>query len=161
MLKIVDYDIVFAEVPDEVSLALNLSRCPNHCKGCHSPQLWRDIGEPLTYGRMASLVERFSSGITCVCFMGGDADTDSLLDINSFLRSNYPSLKLAWYSGKPELPMGMPAEKWDYVKLGPYIPQYGPLNRKTTNQRFYRIRREVHTHAAMEDITARFLKENY
>ncbi len=160
MLKIADYDIVFAEVPDEVSLALNLSRCPNHCKGCHSPQLWRDIGEPLTHERMASLIARFSSGITCVCFMGGDADTDALLDLNGFLRNHHPSLKLAWYSGKPALPADMPAEKWDYIKLGPYIPKYGPLNRRTTNQRFFRIRKEQHAKPAMEDITFRFLKED-
>ena len=45
MLKYAGYDIVFQEIPDEVTLALNLSGCPNGCPGCHSPHLQRDEGE--------------------------------------------------------------------------------------------------------------------
>ena len=26
----------------------------------------------------------------------------------------------------------------DYYKIGPFIPKYGPLNEKTTNQRMYK-----------------------
>ena len=26
----------------------------------------------------------------------------------------------------------------DYYKVGPYIPERGPLNKETTNQRFYK-----------------------
>ena len=48
MLRYADYDIVFQEIPDEVTLAINLSNCPNHCKGCHSAYLMEDVGEPLT-----------------------------------------------------------------------------------------------------------------
>ena len=36
MLKYVNHDIVFQEFPDEVTLAINLSCCPNGCTGCHS-----------------------------------------------------------------------------------------------------------------------------
>ncbi len=35
MLKYVNYDIVFQEFPDEVTLAINLSSCPNGSPGCH------------------------------------------------------------------------------------------------------------------------------
>lgn len=157
MLKVADYDIVFAEVPDEVSLAINLSRCPNHCEGCHSPQLWRDIGEPLTHSRLDVLIGRYRSGITCVCFMGGDGDTEALADLADHIRSQFQDLKLAWYSGRPALPTNIQAGQWDYIKLGPYIPKYGPLNRKTTNQRFYRVRDK----GRLVDMTARFLKENF
>ena len=48
MLKYVNYDIVFQEFPDEVTLAINLSLCPNGCPGCHSAYLKDDIGEELT-----------------------------------------------------------------------------------------------------------------
>ena len=48
MLKYTDYDIVFQEIPDEVTLAINLSNCPNRCKGCHSPYLQQNVGEALT-----------------------------------------------------------------------------------------------------------------
>ena len=73
MLKYAGYDIVFQEIPDEVTLALNLSGCPNGCPGCHSPHLQRDEGKALTPGALERLLERYGREITCVCFMGGDA----------------------------------------------------------------------------------------
>ena len=48
MLKYVDTKVTFAEVPDEISLCINISNCPNHCEGCHSPYLAEDIGTELT-----------------------------------------------------------------------------------------------------------------
>ena len=45
MLKYVDAKVVFAEVPDEVTLAINISNCPCQCKGCHSSYLAQDIGK--------------------------------------------------------------------------------------------------------------------
>ena len=39
MLKYYNYDIVFQEYPDEVTLAINLTMCPNRCVGCHSAYL--------------------------------------------------------------------------------------------------------------------------
>ena len=52
MLKYVNHDIVFQEFPDEVTLAVNLSRCPCACPGCHSTYLWGDNGEELTEERI-------------------------------------------------------------------------------------------------------------
>ena len=37
MLKYSNYEITFAEVPDEISLCINLTNCPHKCIGCHSP----------------------------------------------------------------------------------------------------------------------------
>ena len=73
MLRYADYDIVFQEIPDEVTLAINLSNCPNHCKGCHSAYLMEDVGEPLTEESLSTLLGKYGKAITCVCFMGGDA----------------------------------------------------------------------------------------
>lgn len=70
MLKFADYDIVFQEVPDETTLALNLSNCPHRCEGCHSPQLREDIGTPLTPESLDSLLARYPY-VTCVGLMGG------------------------------------------------------------------------------------------
>lgn len=75
MLKYADYDIVFQEIPDEVTLAINISNCPNHCVGCHSPYLMQDVGEVLDEAAMDSLLEKYGRNITCVCFMGGNAGT--------------------------------------------------------------------------------------
>ena len=56
MIKYTDTEVVFREFPDEITLAINISNCPIHCKGCHSPELWDDIGEKLTYTKLELLV---------------------------------------------------------------------------------------------------------
>ena len=76
MLKVASFDIVFQEIPGEVTLALNLSNCPCHCPGCHSQHLAEDIGEPLTEELLGGLIDRYGAMITCVAFMGGDAEPE-------------------------------------------------------------------------------------
>ena len=39
MLKYANFDVVFQEVPDEVTLAINITNCPNQCPGCHSKNI--------------------------------------------------------------------------------------------------------------------------
>ena len=137
MIKFVDTKIVFQEVPDEVSLAINLSNCPCHCKGCHSSYLAEDIGEDLTIERLTQLATE-SEGITCVCFMGGDSDTKRLNRLAKWVQDEL-DLKVAWYSGRDELSEHIDISHFDIVKLGRYDEKLGPLNCPTTNQRFYRI----------------------
>ena len=66
-MKVASYDIVFQEIPEEVTLALNISQCPCHCQGCHSPHLAEDIGEQLTTELLQNLLDRYRSAVTCVC----------------------------------------------------------------------------------------------
>lgn len=134
-MKYYNYDIVFQEIPDEVTLAINLTGCPNHCQGCHSPHLWDDVGTELTDNETQTLLQRYGNSITCVCFMGGDADIDAVEHLASVVHS-CSSLKVAWYSGRNQLPHQF--NKFQYVKLGPYQPKQGGLKSRTTNQRFYR-----------------------
>lgn len=142
MLKLASYDIVFQEVPGEVTLALNLSNCPNRCKGCHSPHLWDDIGDTLDETRLMELLERYGNSITCVCFMGGDNAPQEINRLASMIRSlNFYSLKTAWYSGKETLAQEMSLDNLDFLKLGAYQEQLGGLDSPTTNQRFYEIER--------------------
>ena len=47
MLKYFDYSVTFAEFPDEVSLCVNLSNCPNKCEKCSESWLAQDIGTVL------------------------------------------------------------------------------------------------------------------
>lgn len=68
MIKYVNHDIVFQEYPDEVTLAINLSLCPNHCPGCHSACLADDIGDELTAERLLALAGSYAAEITCVGF---------------------------------------------------------------------------------------------
>ena len=130
-------DVVFEEVPDEVTLAIEITNCPGHCVGCHSPWLREDIGEELTPDKLFELIEK-NKGITCVCFMGEGKDPEALKWLAMDIHVRYPHLKTALYSGREEV------EKeydwyFNYIKIGPYIPEFGPLNYETTNQRLYQI----------------------
>jgi len=154
MLRYQSYDVVFQEVPDEVSLAINLSNCPNHCKGCHSPHLWSDSGEILDETALSGLLETYGDAITCVCFMGGDASPSLVERLAVYIRKQTKNrIKVGWYSGKAEFPSGCSLANFDYLKLGPYIRELGGLDSPQTNQRFYRIK-----NGQMIDITARFIE---
>lgn len=180
MFNIASYDIVFAEIPGEVTLALNLSGCPNGCEGCHSPHLREDVGEPLTDDLLLGLLDGYGRSVTCVAFMGGDADPGEVERLARMVRAwNAPQpeisggnisgglptddmpvggpsdghsyrLKTAWYSGRETMPA---LDAFDYVKLGPWVAAAGGLDSPTTNQRLYRI-----DDGYPVDITRGFLK---
>lgn len=153
MLKYVNFDIVFQEIPDEVTLAINLSNCPNGCPGCHSPFLQKDVGEPLTEEVLTALLRTYGQSVTCVCLMGGDAAPGEIVRLANFLHTqSVASVKVGWYSGRQSLPPSFQSAYFQYVKLGPYIEQFGPLTSKTTNQRLYRF----DENGQMTDITSRF-----
>ena len=137
MLKYVNYDITFQEIPDEITLCINISNCPCHCKGCHSSYLAEDIGEKLTLDKIYKLIEN-SEGITCICFMGGDSSPKEIDMFAGCIKDLY-DIKVAWYSGRQELSKYINLKWFDFIKLGPYIEEFGPLNSKTTNQRFYQV----------------------
>ena len=138
MLKYVDTKIVFQEVPDEITLAINISNCPCNCKNCHSSYLAEDIGEELSCKKLEELLQT-NKGITCVSFMGGDANPIEIVGLAKYVKLFYPGLKVAWYSGKQELPKHFNLESFDFIKLGPYIEELGPLTSKTSNQKFYKV----------------------
>ena len=150
-MKYVDAKVVFAEVPDEVTLAVNISNCPCHCKGCHSSQVAVDIGKPLNWDSLNALIY-INTAISCVAFMGGDNDPLVVNRLAEKVKSL--GLKTAWYSGRQELSKDLNFEYFDYIKLGPYMEEFGPLNSRTTNQRMYKVH-----DCELEDITSRFWKE--
>lgn len=192
MLKYTEAVIAFAEIPDEITLCINLSNCPCHCKNCHSSYLAEDVGQILTVTRIEKLLKD-NKGISAVCFMGGDNDPGLVNHYAKFIRETYidtvesvykvcnvinlrkgitlnpgddfiltsyiPNpIKIGWYSGRQELAKEIDINNFDYIKLGPYLEECGPLNCKTTNQKFYKI---VHTSAGrskMYDITHKFWK---
>ena len=139
MLKCCSYDIVCQEIPDEITLAVNIAGCPNRCPGCHSPWLWEDEGEWLTEEMLSVLMDRYSSAVTCFCFMGGDADPVEVERLARWIRNTYPHIKTAWYSGKESLPGGFDITVLDFLKLGPYKQELGALKSPTTNQALYRV----------------------
>ena len=154
MLKYVNTGVVFQEIPDEVTLAVNISNCPCHCPGCHSHFLWGDIGTPLTPEVLDGFVKEYGKDITCVCFMGGDVDPESVNRLATYLRERHPQLKVGWYSGRIRVPSVINKADFDYIKVGPYIAHLGSLKQPTTNQRLYK---RV-AGGQFSDITYRFWK---
>ncbi len=148
-------DIVFAEIPDETTLAINITGCPNGCPGCHSPHLQRDGGTELDETELDFLLSRYGRDVTCICFMGGDASPREVERLAGWLHTVAPSLRTAWYSGRSELPEDIDPAVFDYIKTGPYIEAQGPLTSRTTNQRLYRV-----TDGHLQDITGRFWKKS-
>lgn len=137
--------VVIEEIPDRVTLAVEISNCQGNCIGCHSPFLKSDIGSELT----AEVVERLISdnfGVNCFLLLGEGNDRQALLDLSRHVHASHPGMETALYSGRVDVEDDLKSE-FDYIKVGPYIEQFGPLNSRTTNQRLYH-------HG--DDITARF-----
>lgn len=154
MLKYVNTGIVFQEIPDEVTLSINISNCPCHCPGCHSQYLWQDIGTPLTQDALDAIIRDYGNDITCVCFMGGDAEPESVVQLAAYMKQAHPCYKVAWYSGRQRIPMRIDRKAFNYIKVGPYIAHLGNLNSTTTNQRLYKRAEDN----VFVDITQRFWK---
>ncbi|MCQ2166595.1 MAG: radical SAM protein [Bacteroidales bacterium] len=140
-------DIVMEEIPHKVTLALEISNCQGNCIGCHSPFLREDIGEELTPEVIDRLIAD-NFGVNCVLLLGEGTDPDALKSIARSIREAHPGVDTALYSGRAEVEDEL-FELFDYVKVGPYIKEFGPLNNPGTNQRLYH-------HG--EDITSVFWK---
>ena len=142
--------VVLEEIPDRVSLAVDISNCRGNCIGCHSPFLRQDIGEELTPGVIDSLVAD-NFGVNCFLFLGEGRDPSALLDLARHVRSL--GLDAALYTGRETVE---PAfwEAFDYIKLGPYKSECGPLDSRATNQRLYHV-----VDGRREDITSRFWRK--
>lgn len=132
-IKYVSTCIALREVPDEISLIINVSGCPHHCEGCHSQYLWEYAGRYLT-DDILGLINQYGEYVSCICLMGGDYNISELNFIINCISSK--GLKTCLYTGLNHIPVGL--EKLDYLKIGAYKKELGGLDKATTNQRFYK-----------------------
>lgn len=150
-LKYISYSVVCEEVPDEISLVINISGCPHKCEGCHSKYLWNYTGQYIS-DNIDAILNIYSDYITCVCFMGGDQNIDELFMLCKKIKNRY-KLKTCVYSGLDDIHVfdrHMNKKLIDYLKIGRYIQELGGLDSDKTNQRMYRI-----SDGSIEDITYR------
>ncbi len=91
-------------------------------------------------------------GVDCFLFLGEGKDPESLLRLAAHVRST--GLAVALYSGRVSVEDEI-FTAFDYVKVGPYIESFGPLNSKHTNQRLYKVIHNAEPYSLI-DITARF-----
>ena len=137
MLKYLWTKEVFQEVPNEMSLAVAISGCKIHCRGCHSRELWEDKGEALDVETLCGLLNQHR-GITTLLLMGGEHDIDILIELFQYAHKR---VKTAWYCGLDMVPKDKKGilDYLDYVKIGRFDLDLGPLNDPATNQRFYKV----------------------
>lgn len=155
MLKYLETQVTFSEVPDEVTLCINITNCPYKCEGCHSPQLREDIGKILDEEAIESLIA-YNPGITCISFMGGDLEPLEINKLCAFVHSK--GLKTCWYSGNNVLNSSIELKNLNYIKIGPYIKSLGGLDSVITNQKFYEVRLLQLIGYKLFDITYKFKK---
>lgn len=153
VLHYIEFGLTHMEVPGEVTLCIYISGCPNKCANCHYVELQQvDAGELLA-SYFSQILDLYHEYFSCVCFMGeGDASVDSRNELLSYVQESHKrGYRCCLYSGRDTV-----IEEWmkqfDYVKLGSYREECGPLTKKTTNQRIWMRKSDN----VFEDITYQF-----
>lgn len=141
MIKSIDNSVVFEEIPDKVTLAFSITNCQNRCKGCHSAHLRCNIGEVLDENVIDEKFAKTIKMCNCVLFLGEGNDKEGLIRLNNYIKNKY-NVETAIYSGRDEVEDDL-FEYFDYVKVGSYKEECGPLNKKTTNQRLFYHKKDI------------------
>ncbi|WII94141.1 anaerobic ribonucleoside-triphosphate reductase activating protein [Kingella negevensis] len=134
-------EIVWQEVPNEVSLAFLVSGCPVRCVGCHSADSWKpNRGDELSANYLRSRLRQYRGLLTCVLFMGGEWQPETLLVLLKIAREEF-GLLTCLYTGyeREELPPELLPEL-TFLKTGRWQPENGGLDSATTNQKFVDLR---------------------
>ena len=136
MIKYLDYKVVFKEHPEHISLLFQITNCKNRCDGCHTPELWNDVGEHLTPYTLIHVISRYKSLISNVIFFGGERDSKELLKLLQICKHH--GLKTTVWCGCDEIDPSL-LEFIDYLKLGRYNKEKGGLDSPTTNQQYFEV----------------------
>ena len=160
MLKYLKTQELFREVPGEISLGISISGCMIHCPKCHSKELWEDKGTPLTKEELHRLSIKHR-GVTCMLFLGGEHNVEALTELFEYTHTKL-GLRVAWYCGLDMVPKTKNGvKKWlDFLKIGHYDEECGPLNSPTTNQRLYKLDHNSDGTYWESDITYLLQKQN-
>ena len=154
MLKYHTIDISCRAIPNEVSLVFNITGCTIKCPGCNERTLWKDKGIALTLKELRSILQNYSSSITCVCFMGGEHEPEEINMLARFVKHNYSCLRTAWYSGLDEISKEIDFCNFNYLKIGAYQAFKGALGTIGTNQRVFEVTEDY----ALIDITDKYIR---
>jgi anaerobic ribonucleoside-triphosphate reductase activating protein len=150
-LRFVAEQVVWQEVPGEVSLAFTVSGCPLRCKGCHSSAARNpSAGQLLTTRYFLARVKQYQGLISCVLFLGGEWQPAELAELLRIACEQ--GLKTCLYTGFERVaPSLLPYIT--YLKTGPWIAELGGLDSPSTNQRFINVRTQ-------ENLNYTFLKNH-
>lgn len=138
MLKFTDEQIVFQEVPGEVSLAFTIAGCPLGCKGCHSSYSWHsEQGTVLSSHYLQQRLQTYQGLISCVLFLGGEWQPQTLLPLLTLVRTN--GLHSCLYTGLDDVSLDL-KQQLTYLKTGRWLAERGGLDNPNTNQIFTDLR---------------------
>lgn len=151
MIKYTDYQITFAEVPDEVSLTFSISNCPGRCEGCHSPELREDIGRDLL-SDLPEIIDKYKGMATCVTLLGEGNDLSALRKALDMIHES--GLKSCVYYGRDGYSNDMPYS--NYIKIGHYDYKRGGLSDPNTNQKFFKASINEKGTLRLEPLTYKF-----
>lgn len=136
-MQLATYDIVFQEVPGEISLAFFIAGCSLACDGCHSEMLWsKKGGEELTEKLFLDIVGRYNRMATCILFMGGEWHEVELMKRLKLAKAM--GYKTALYTGENDVSDSIKGNL-DYLKTGRFMVDLGGLASPKTNQQFIAV----------------------
>lgn len=133
-----DIEIVFQEVPGEISICFTITGCKLQCKGCHSPHLWKEEnGKELTINKYLEILDKYKGFASCVLFMGGEWFSHDLIKYLKIAKKM--GFKTCLYTGEAKVEQKLLSEL-TWIKTEPWIQNLGGLDSKFTNQKFIDIK---------------------
>ncbi len=133
--------VVFQEVPNEISLAFLITGCPFACKGCHSEDSWQaTAGFELSLQTFRNYLNQYQHLITCIVFFGGDWQQAQLIKLLQYAQSS--GLKTCLYSGAEKVSDKI-TQHLNFLKTGCWQAELGGLSSKKTNQRFIDVKTQI------------------
>ncbi|HIP36334.1 MAG TPA: anaerobic ribonucleoside-triphosphate reductase activating protein [Crocinitomix sp.] len=135
-----DIQIVLQEVPGQISICFSITGCNLHCKGCHSPHLWKkELGKKLTTDKYLEVIHKYKGFATCVLFMGGEWHQKVLIEYLEIAKKM--GYETCLYTGlsKDKLSSEI-LTHLTWLKFGAWIEELGGLNSPITNQKFIDIK---------------------
>ncbi|WP_445955418.1 anaerobic ribonucleoside-triphosphate reductase activating protein [Yeosuana sp.] len=133
-----DFQVVFQEVPGEISLCFSICGCPLRCEGCHSPFLWKEqSGSVLTAKTFVSILQQYKNLASCVLFMGGEWQEEQLINLLTIAKSEH--YKTCLYTGLEQVSESV-LNELDWIKTGKWNPLLGGLSSEISNQKFIEIK---------------------
>jgi anaerobic ribonucleoside-triphosphate reductase activating protein len=140
MLKFYSKQVVFQEVPNEISISFSIAGCPLKCPGCSwktavSSMLEKQLTDEYYY----KALEEYKNLASCVLFYGGEWDKQDLIHKLQIAKSmNY---KTCLYTGLTFEKVDKEIiDNLDYIKVGPYIAALGGLDSPKTNQKLINLK---------------------
>ena len=132
--------IVFQEIPNEISIAFHITGCPLRCLGCHSSiQRNSELGNDLNEDIFRAEIEKNIDYVSCVLFLGGEWDESQLCKLLDISKAKY--LNTALYTGLEFDEVSSEIKnRLTYLKYGPFVSSLGPLSSSSTNQKLINLK---------------------